>query len=118
MNNTKILELLEQWSNTIKDGECASISKAETSDGGINGRIKRTKGQPIIFDSKTYDNQKSIQNSLCQELPQWGDLIRSQPELMDGYAWTRKDFIELYFEHFSLVIEKLTKIVNQSDTTL
>ena len=118
MNNAKVRKLLEQWSDAIKDGECASISKATTNEGGINGRIKRTTGQPIIFDEHMYDNQKNIQNSLCKELPQWGDLIRSIPELMDGYAWTRKDFIELYFEHFRLVVEKLTKIVNQSDTTL
>lgn len=112
MDKTKVQKLLKQWTALIENGECISKTKAEKNTDGLMGRIKRTTGQPIIFDLETHENQKEIQNSLCQELPQWSDLIRSQPEIMDGYSWTRSDFIELYFGHFKLVVEKLKRIID------
>lgn len=114
MNEIKVHKLLKQWTILINTGEQASKTKAKKSANGLMGRIKRTTGQPVIFDFKTFDDQKEIQNSLCRELPQWGDIIRSKPEIMDGHPWNRNDFIELYFEHFRLVVEKLTRIINQS----
>jgi hypothetical protein len=114
MNKTKIKELLKQWTACISTGQHMSLMKANDLDGGLDGRIRRVTGQPVIFDIKTYENQTHIQNSLCAELPQWSDLIRSQPAIMDGWHWTRGDFIHLYFEHFRVVVEKLTRIVNQT----
>lgn len=114
MNEAKIEKLLRQWTVLLDTGEPISKDKAEEIPGGLGGRIKRTTGQPIIFDIQTYNNQVSIQTSLCQELPQWSNIIRSKPEeIMDGYPWTRNDFIELYFNHFRLVIEKLWKIIDK-----
>ncbi len=114
MNEIKVRELLKQWTTLINMGEQASKTKAEKSPDGLLGRIKRTTGQPVIFDFETYDDQRIIQNSLCMELPQWSNVIRSKPEVMDGYQWTRSDFIELYFGHFRLVVEKLRRIIDQS----
>lgn len=116
MNKTKIQKLLDHWLLVIETGENVSRTKAEQIIGGLLGRIKRTTGQPVVFDIKTHDNQTIIQNSLCHEIPQWSDLIRSQPALMDGYSWTRGDFIQLYFEHFRLVVEKLQRIVDRTTT--
>ena len=112
MNIVKVKELLEQWSENIETGERCSREKVRKSSEGLSGRIKRTSGQPVIFDSDTYADQQKIQGALCKELPQWADLIRSTPELMDGYTWTRGDFIYLYYSHFRLVVEKLQKIIN------
>lgn len=114
MNKTKVDQLLDTWITTIKIGELSSTIKAKKGPGGINGRIKRTKGNPVIFDATYHSDQKIIQDNLCKELPKLSDIIRSEPEIMDGYAWTRKDFIFLYFSHFKMVVEKLKKIINQS----
>lgn len=111
MNKTRIYELLGDWKLLIRTGENISKAKAEKIDGGLTGRIRRTTGGPVVFDLETYENQKRIQDALCQELAQWSDVIRSQPMIMDGYPWTRNDFIELYFNHFRLVIEKLNRII-------
>lgn len=116
MSETKVKILLQQWGVLIDTGEESSKTKASEAKGGLNGRIKRTVGLPVIFDFKTYDEQVAIQKELCKELPQWSDVISSQPEIMDGYPWTRGDFIELYFEHFRLVVSKLHKITRQQNT--
>ncbi len=114
MDKDNVVKLLDLWTNALNKGESISKKKASRNAGGLEGRIKRTTGGPVIFDSETIAEQSVIQNSLCKELPQWADIIRSQPEIMDGYAWIRKDFIELYFRHFHIVVEKLHKIARQS----
>lgn len=110
MNALTVKTLLDQWYELLITGKLASIAKAKSQIEGIDGRIRRTRGQPVIFDFGFYDDQLEIQEELCRQLPEWADLIRSQPEIMDGFPWTRKDFIELYFRHFTLVIEKLKRI--------
>ncbi len=112
MNIEEIRKLLSHWDNIVDIGEQKSITKAETECDGLLGRIKRTKGTSVIFDFETYDKLKTTQNLLCKELPEWGDLIRSEPEIMDGHPWTRGDFIELYFSHYRLVSEKLKRIID------
>ena len=114
MNKTRIQELLDQWLLVIDTGEQTSKTKAKKIVGGLMGRIKRTTGQPVIFDLKMHESQIKIQSDLCQELPQWSDLIRSEPAIMDGWPWIRCDFIQLYFEHFRVVVEKLRRVTNMS----
>jgi hypothetical protein len=111
MNKTKIFELLEQWKDLINIGEQKSRVKATKSKDGLLGRIKRTTGQPVIFDFDIYNDQKEIQNKLCKELPHLTNLIRSQPEIMDGYPWIRGDFIELYYEHYRIIIKKIRQFI-------
>jgi hypothetical protein len=113
MNRDNVTLLLREWVCLITRGETISKEKADKSLGGLLGRIKRTKGQPVVFDFETHNEQLKIQDELCSELPAWADVIRSQPEIMDGHPWTRGDFIELYYSHFRLVVEKLQKITRQ-----
>lgn len=113
MDTSQAQILLYKWSDIIIKGKLISKEKAQRTINGLAGRIKRTTGQPIVFDIETHNQQQIIQNSLCLELPQWADLIRSQPAIMDGYSWTRNDFIDLYFEYFSLIIEKLRRIIGE-----
>lgn len=114
MDIIKVRKLLQRWDTLLEVGEYTSKIKASKSAGGLCGRIRRTKGQPVIFDFETFSDQKEIQDSLCKELPQLGDLIRSKPEIMDGYHWTRGDFIDLYYGHFRLVVDKIQGIINES----
>ncbi len=115
MNKPKIQTLLKQWDSLIKIGQKESKGKAGKSPGGLDGRIKRTTGASVIFDSDTFEKQSKIQVALCKELPKWSDLINSQPEIMDGHPWKRGDFIDLYFNHFGMVIEKLNRIMKGTD---
>lgn len=113
MNKNKVQTLIRKWSGLIDVNEAISKEKADQNTDGLRGRIKRTIGTPIVFDLKTHKDQQKIQNALCQELPQWNSLINSQPEIMDGHAWLRGDFIELYAEHFRIVVEKLKRITDK-----
>jgi hypothetical protein len=108
MNKVKIQELLEQWTELNNTGE--RIAKEKIGKNSPGQRIKRTTGAPVVFDFKTHKTQQTIQNLLCQELPQFADLIRSTPEIMDGYPWIRSDFVELYFSHYRVVVEKLKRL--------
>lgn len=114
MNKIIVRNLLKEWTTCIKQGKIRSRQKAsQQKPNGLNGRIKRTTGNPVIFDFQAHSDQNTIQNSLCKELPKLRDLIRSEPEIMDGYTWTRQDFIDLYFRHFEIVIEKIRRITEQ-----
>lgn len=115
-NHDKISDLLDQWSDVLVRGNKESIKKVNKRPGGLNSRIKRTVGNPIVFDADTYDEQQRIQKALCMELPHLSGVIRSNPETMDGYAWTCKDFIELYYGHFRLVISKVRQSIEQQST--
>lgn len=110
-----IQNLLARWSTLIEMGEQDSKTKANKAPGGLEGRIKRTTGFPVIFDADTHKEQREIQNLLCKELPELSDIIRSQPEIMDGFKWIRNDFIELYFSHFRLVVSKIEKITSKKN---
>jgi hypothetical protein len=113
MSKDNVTLLLREWTCLVAKGEEISKEKAGKSKGGLLGRIKRTRGHPVVFDFETHNAQLKIQEELCSELPAWADVIRSQPEIMDGWAWTRGDFIELYYSHFRLVIEKLQEITRK-----
>jgi len=114
VNDVNIQKLLDQWNTLLKAGEQTAREEANKNIGGLDGRIKRTSGMPVIFDLDTFESQNNLQTELCREMPQFANLIRSQPEIMDGYAWIRSDFIELYFRHFRLVVEKLRQLTNQT----
>lgn len=111
MNKTKIQELLTDWTVLLKDGEKTSRDKAEKNTGGLSGRIKRTTGKPIIFDSDSHAEQERIQTKLCKELPEWTKQIKSEPAIMDGHNWIRSNFIYLYYSHYQMVIEKLQRVI-------
>ena len=113
MNEVKVQQLLDRWDTLLEIGEQASIEKASKSQDGLDGRIKRTTGTPVIFDSDTFESQNDLQALLCQKIPQFADLIRSKPEIMDGHPWTRGDFIELYFGYFRIVIERLRRLTGR-----
>lgn len=115
MNAVKVEKLLKQWHVILDIGEHQSKYKASKSRDGLIGRIKRSTGQPVIFDFETYEKQKAIQKTLCLELPEWSDVIRSKPEIMDGYHWTREDFIELYFGYFRIIVDKLQRITEKKN---
>ena len=112
MDKQKVYRLLSEWSMLLEFGEEISVQKANEQPGGLSGRITRTTGHPVIFDSGTYKKQLTIQKQLCAELPRWADLIQSQPAIMDGHQWNRKDFIELYYSHFLLVTNKLRQVMS------
>ena len=111
MNVVVVKELLAEWTELIVASEKACLEKAGRTSDGLSRRIKRTSGKPVVFDFKTYEQQQKIQDALCVELPEWSDLIRSEPEIMHGYSWTIKDFIDLYHSHFTIVVEKLSRIL-------
>ncbi len=113
MNVVVVKELLAEWIELIDESKKACIKKARKAADGLKKRIKRTSGKPVVFDFKTYEQQQRIQNALCAELPKWADLIRSEPEIMNGYSWTSSDFIDLYHSHFIVVVEKLNRIILQ-----
>lgn len=118
MNGKRVQQLISRWYNLLEVGEKTAKTKASQNRDGLRGRITRTTGMPVIFDSDTLESQKHLQAELCIELPELTNLINSQPEIMDGYAWIRDDFIELYFRHFRIIIEKLRRLTTDQTTNM
>ena len=112
MNKQIIADCLDEWTQNIASGRQRAKQKVDKQPGGRYGRIKRTTGQPIVFDIEFYQTQQKIQNQLCRELPHLASIIKSQPSIMDGYKWTRNDFIDLYFNYFEMIVEKIRAILN------
>lgn len=114
MNTLDVQQLLDQWEVLLDVGKKIAIEKANINKDGLQGRITRTTGVPVVFDFGTYQVQNRLQICLCRKTPQFTNLICSQPELMTGYAWIREDFIDLYFEHYCIVVEKLRRLTKQA----
>lgn len=111
MDETKIQIILKNWETAIELGRAEVLDKIKKLPNGLRGRIRRINGNPIVFGLKYHKNMTSIKNQLCAELPRLADIIRSDPDLLDGFAWTRGDYVELYFSHYEMVIEKIRQVL-------
>jgi len=108
-----IAELLNKWETIIRTGKKESLKKANSYTGGLSARITQLDRFPIVFDHKFDGEQKRIQKNITNESPELNNLINTLPEILRGYKWTRKDYIDLYFNHYSIVIEKIRKQISK-----
>jgi hypothetical protein len=99
---------LDCWTEVIKTCAKDSIKNASRMKGGLDTRVEAT-GKKQIFDYVSEKRQKEIQNRLYYLMPEHTMLIASEPCILDE-EWNVSDYIELYYNHYALVIEKLRKI--------
>jgi hypothetical protein len=112
MNNFEEVQLLiDSWIEIIKTCARDSIKNASKMKNGLDSRIFSNDGKKIIFDYVSEKRQKEIQNKLYYLRPDLTELISSEPPILDE-EWNVKDYIELYHNHYMLVVEKLRKIIN------
>jgi hypothetical protein len=112
MNTTRIDSLLKAWEILLTTGKDMALAKvAKRLEKDPDARIKRTDNPPIVFDHRFHAEQKSVQELLTQQFPEHIDLINSVPAIT-GYSWKITDYIDLYFSHFYLVIQKLKEVVH------
>ena len=109
INEVKIRVVLKDWKTAIELGRIEVLDKIKKLPNGLRGRIKRINGNPIIFGLKYHKDMIILRNQLCTELPHLADIIRSDPDLLDGFAWSRGDYVELYFSHYEMVIDKIRR---------
>lgn len=112
MNKTRVDGLLSEWDFVLEDFSTRTIKQAELFANGPNTRIHRVEGPPLVFDITSSNKQKQIQESLSKELPDLKELINSEPAIQ-GHAWTVGDYVELYVEHYKLVIQKVTEAMRR-----
>lgn len=111
-----VRELLNIWKGILKGGQERSEARIESVLAKYpNQKIHRTSGTPIIFDKTCSQEQRSIQRILCNYMPEHRNLIESEPDLT-GYQWKISDYVELYFNHYYLVIEKLGEVIGNVST--
>jgi hypothetical protein len=109
-------KLLEQWKQLLKINARNSLEKASQIKGGLKKRVK-LEGKVIIFDYPTIKVQKQIQNQLIKLLPEQESLILSEPAILD-FDWKVEDYLELYANHYILVVNKLLEIIEKSKCQL
>ena len=109
LNKNKILELLDSWKAIVQENAKQSSINVGKLPGGLERRIKETGSQGIvIYDYPSYKKQCLIQDELCRLLPSLTTLINSKPNILD-FGWKIGDYLELSYNHYNLVIEKIKK---------
>jgi len=107
-----IEKLLEQWQKLLKLNARASLEKASLLKGGLKKRVK-LEGKAITFDYNTTKIQTQIQKQLIELLPEHEILILSEPTEILDFDWKVEDYLELYANHYNLVVVKLLETVER-----
>lgn len=102
-------KLIADWLEILIIGRQTAYKNAEAMSRGLNTRLKMKNSRPKILDHKTHLMQKNIQAVLVKKLPNLEHLICSEPAITD-HDWPAKDYIELYYDHYTIVIQKLCEI--------
>lgn len=111
MNTEKytVGQLIAEWLKIIILGIQQSRENAKKMSDGLQTRIRPKQNKLKILDHKTHIRQKKIQEELAKKLPHLKELIYSEPAITD-HDWKVSDYIELYYEHYTIVIQKLCEI--------
>lgn len=104
-------KLLEQWKVVLKLNAKNSMVKASQSKNGLKNRIKFD-GKIVIFDYPTTKAQHQIQKELLKLMPEFQALILSEPAILE-YDWITEDYLELYSNHYNLVVTKLLEAIGK-----
>ncbi len=111
MNKREIQQLLSLWKSTLRLGFNNSndiVDEIRKRD--PQKKIHRTTGPPVIYDRLTFHSQIGLQAQLCKLMPEHIEIINSEPALT-GHDWPIKDYVELYYNHYNLVVTKLKEIL-------
>lgn len=106
-------ELIAEWLQVIMLCAHQSRENAKRMSNGLQTRIRPKQNKPKILDHKTHIRQKEIQAALVKKLPHLKELICSEPAIAD-HDWPASDYIELYAEHFTIVIQKLCEMTTNA----
>jgi len=106
-------KLIAEWLEVIIEGAQQSHQNAKKMRNGLQTRIKSKQNKPKILDHKTHIRQRKIQAALAKELPHLKELIYSEPAITD-HEWKIEDYIELYYDHFTIVVQKLCEITTNA----
>lgn len=113
LKNSTVGELIAEWLKVIILGTQQSRANAKKMTDGLQTRIRPKQNKLKVLDHKTHIRQKKIQELLTKKLPHLKDLIHSEPAITD-HDWQASDYIELYYEHFTIVIQKLCEITTSA----
>jgi len=100
--------LLEQWEDLLDNSHKKSCHNAKISYRNLNHKTQSPNNKPIIFDQDGYAKQTHIQAKLCSLLPDLKCIINAEPDIND-YNWKIGDYLELYFNHYRIIIQKIRK---------
>ena len=113
LEKSTIGELIAEWLKVIILGAQQSRENAKSMSDGLQTRIRPKQNKPRVLDHKTHIRQKKIQEILAKKLPHLKELIYSEPAITD-HDWKASDYIELYYDHFTIVVQKLCEITTNA----
>ncbi len=112
MNDFEDIQLLlDSWIEVNKTCAKDSRKNALRMKDGLEGRIIIKDKRRVIFDYPSDKRQLDIQQKLCHFRPDLTTLIISEPEIFEE-EWNIEDYLELCYNHYLIVIEKLRRIIN------
>lgn len=103
-----VLNIFEDALKTYEEKSLEKISKILDKD--QNAKTHRKGKSPIVFDADSYRDFLKVRDDLCKKLPKFKNIIISEPEIIMDDLWLISDYLELYINHYKIVIEKLRNI--------
>lgn len=107
MDKERVQGLIQEWCVILIQGKARAQLRYLTIPKIF---VPRTGPGVEVFDRMFYEEQYEIQMSLCEELPEFIQMMFSEPDL-DNDNWKVNDYIELYLNHYFLVITKIQEIL-------
>lgn len=103
---TEAIALLKRWDALLESIREQGLHNFAVMHGGPEARIAITSRKPFITDNQLHAAQQGIQTELTALLPQYKQVIWSEPDLRG--AWSGRDYIDLYVGHYrTAVIERI-----------
>lgn len=107
-DKSHIEALLSCWEHLIEEDINIIHDKISNLPGGLNGRLKKKVGSVAVFNAEGRKRLQDIRQIIATAFPEMKDLIMSDPDfLLNGHHWKRGDYVELYFEHYKILIDKI-----------
>lgn len=108
IDKANIEALLSCWEHIMEEDAHIVRDKIAQLPGGINGRLKRMTGSVIVFNAEGRKQLQNIRLAITKMVPELKNLIMSDPDfLLEGHPWKRGDYVELYFEHYKILVDKI-----------
>jgi hypothetical protein len=103
---TEVQKMLKHWMDLLDEGQVNAVARARRMKHGLQTKVRDTAERPYVLDHKFDSSQRKMQQALERAMPQYKHIIWSTPAT-GGFEWKVGDYIELYFDHYRIVIQKL-----------
>lgn len=101
----RVHALLDHWERLLTEYREVSLQNVCRIRGGPEAQVCEKESKPLVMDQRLHRAQQGIQTELASILTTHREIVWATPILPGD--WQALDYLDLYVEHYRLVIEKL-----------